>query len=291
MLKFIKDLPIKISQNRLLTYLVVVVSCLMTFILKFDFSIVGLLLLGVLLWQIEKESFFMLALAVLLPLFAYFSFTTDYHSLILNFTVFLEIILIWLLRKTNSWGVSIEILSIFLVVLVLICQNLFPNLMDPVLKSTNGSDISDIKRLLFGFVSMVTGFEAILISWISCRWQNRSMPVSTLLVDSACNIRVSTFLLAFSFFVPGLAYLVQVSFVASIYPLSLPYLSSAISLFSWMYKTRKIKQGSKDFEFSYIWLIFMFLCAIVFYFALAPIGLLDVGFNFRKKYQNYLNRR
>lgn len=206
-------------------------------------------------------------------------------------TVLLESISISILKKTNSWPLLVEVITIIMLVCLCLIEIIFPNLtatfIDYIAKVNEIS--ADAVNFPPGiFIAGIT-LEALLFVWLGSRLSLKIRPMSEAMLSSASEIRVGISLLIASFVLPVILYVLNLSLISVMYILAFPFVLSGLSLLSWIYKEYK-KQQKKN-NSSFIWLIFIFLYATLLPLALGILGLIDIGLNLREKYQNYLKRR
>lgn len=249
------------------------------------------LVAGFIFWQHELESYPKVFLTFLAVPFGYSFYLANPSVLIFTVSMVLQGLVIYVLRRSNSWSFLVELVTIFLLLMLAFFDIYYPDVEQLFIKYV--ADMQNLKPedVIFvpGAMLVGLGAEVMILSWLASRWANKVVPLTGNVMASANNVRVSMTMLAITILLPLSLYVSQVEVVSYGYILSLPYTVAGISLLSWGYKT--YKKNKKDSGNSFILLIFILLYATLIPLALGFLGLLDIGLNLRKKYESYLKRR
>ena len=246
---------------------------------------------GYVFWQIKIEDYPQVFSLLLLPPILIFAYDSNIISFLFTASMLLESVVIYFVRRVESWSFAIEILTIMMLGLLFFADTFFPEYEQLFIKYIANIQNTQSGNLDFlpGLMLLGLGVEILLFCWLSSRWRHKVKKIAAKITDSANEVRVSLSMLIITVSVAIAVYLSQLEFKSYSYLLTFPYFLAGLSCLTWGFKAYKTHK--KNSSNNGILLIFILLYATFMPLALGFVGLLDVGLNLRKKYDIYLNRR
>ena len=289
---FWKDTVSKIDNNINYSCIVVLVAEVLSLVYSLPLAWMCYLIAGLLFWKVELNNIVKLLALFLFAPIVFMAFIDSPLTINFVLAMILQGLMIYLLRKSESWSFAIEITSIILLVMNVVLGLLFPGITEPFVEyiaSVNAIDPSEV-NIPPGFLLLAVATESLLFVWLSSRLRLHANHVPKKVIDSVNYIRMGYGVLIASLLTLAFVYATGNDIKPYLYIMAFPYVTSGVSLLSWLTSNYK-KKPQKNTNNGYMRLIFIFLYATLLPLVLGFFGLIDVGLNLRKKYQNYLDRR
>ncbi len=252
------------------------------------------LISGLLSWHLPARQHPLIILAVMAPVFQSMFGQVDFY--IINYMVILSIqfIMVSVFKGCRSWPITIELTTLGLMVFLCFVMHAFPafqHMIERMLMAQQAllvrpesavqaqQAMMQTKPYLLGIFAMITFAEGMLYTACSAWWHNQTTSKKR---QSWMELRLSKTLLSVAALVV-LGYLIwptatilQVGLV-----LFVPFFCAGTATAYWLYQHSIFKKKVK--YSGVIWLIFILLYGTLLPLALAILGLLDVGVDFRKR--------